>query len=441
MLTLSILRCPDNVPPQTRTVQGGEFAIGRGPENDWVLSDPDRDVSRRHCLIAYRAGVWELTDLSTNGTFLNHEKAPVGRGVVRALKDGDRLSFGPYEIEVRITAEQPATAATPFVLDPFAAPGEPFPAPPAPPAEASLGFGQDPLLGAAADDPRAQAFAPPPITLPPDFDPLAPEAGEAPLIGPTQPDHSPSLEDAFRPPRVLLPEDWDRDFSLRAGAAASAAGPPQTPSVPEPAPAPAAVPAATASEEALLAAFLRGAGIADARPSDPVAAMEGLGAAFRAFVCGLRQALIARLAIKREFRIETTMLKPSGNNPLKFSANDEDALIALIGAGRRTDMGAAEAVADAMRDMRLHELAMLGAMQAAVRGLLAEFDPAKLRQGVEKGGLNFVAVKKKAQAWDAFEALHARITAALADDFDSVFGKTFAQAYERALAEAREEGR
>src|SRR5579875_2879566 len=62
------------------------------------------------------------------------------RRVAAALPD--RLSSGPYEIEVRITAEQSATAATPFVLDPFAAPGEPFPAPPAPPAEAPLGSGQ-----------------------------------------------------------------------------------------------------------------------------------------------------------------------------------------------------------------------------------------------------------------------------------------------------------
>jgi type VI secretion system protein ImpI/type VI secretion system protein len=39
-LTLNMLRCPDAVPPQTRTVAVGEFAIGRGPENDWLLGDP-----------------------------------------------------------------------------------------------------------------------------------------------------------------------------------------------------------------------------------------------------------------------------------------------------------------------------------------------------------------------------------------------------------------
>ena len=73
--------------------------------------------------------------------------------------------------------------------------------------------------------------------------------------------------------------------------------------------------------------------------------------------------------------------------------------------------------------------------------LMEELDPAKLRRTAERGGLNLVPMQRKANAWDAFEALHARITQALSDDFDSVFGKNFARAYERALAEvsAKEE--
>jgi predicted component of type VI protein secretion system len=34
--------------------------------------------------------------------------------------------------------------------------------------------------------------------------------------------------------------------------------------------------------------------------------------------------------------------------------------------------------------------------------------------------------QRKARAWDAYEALHARTVLALADDFDSVFGNAFA---------------
>jgi type VI secretion system protein ImpI/type VI secretion system protein len=454
-LTLSMLRCPETVAPETRSLQSGEFSIGRGPENDWVLADPERSISKQHCMLAYRSGCWQIADLSTNGTFLNRNSEPLGRGQAHDLRDGDRVRIGSYEIEVRIVeaaAQRPAAASqNPFDLDPFANP------PAGPPGGR---FEPDPLLRpAGAPDPFAAGFGSPGVNLPADYDPLAPEPSDAPFTGPAQADHSPHIEDAFIPPpaRSVLPDDWDREFRSFAASPAAPEPAPVTPTpavaspiVAPPGPAPAAppeaiatpprapipAPAASSVEADLLVAFLRGVGVADLRPSgDPAAAMEALGRAFRALVSGLRRALMARAAVKREFRLEQTMLRSQGNNPLKFSADDEDALRALLGAGRRTEMNAADAVADALRDVRLHELATVVAMQSAVRALMAELDPAKLRRTAERGGLDFVPMQRKAGAWDAFEALHARITHALSDDFDSVFGKNFARAYERALAE------
>ena len=453
-LTLSMLRCPETVAPQSRSLQSGEFSIGRGPENDWVLADPERSISKRHCMLAFRSGCWQIADLSTNGTFLNRDSEPLGRGQPHDLRDGDRVRIGPYEIEVRIVeaaaSRGAAASQNPFDLDPFANP----------PAGSPGGqFEPDPLLRpAGAPDPFAAGFGSPGVNLPADYDPLAPEPSDAPFAGPAQSDHSPHIEDAFipRPARPVLPDDWDREFRsysspvLEGAPVAPAPAATHVPAAAPPAPAPTAPPeaivapgpapapasAAPAAETDLLAAFLRGIGVADLRPSgDPATAMEALGAAFRALVSGLRRALMARAAVKREFRLEQTMLRSQGNNPLKFSADDEDALRALLGAGRRTNMNAAEAVADALRDVRLHELATVVAMQSAVRALLAELDPAKLRRAAERGGLDFVPGQRKANAWDAFEALHARITHALSDDFDSVFGKNFARAYERALEE------
>ena len=49
--------------------------------------------------------------------------------------------------------------------------------------------------------------------------------------------------------------------------------------------------------------------------------------------------------------------------------------------------------------------------------------------------MTLLPAQRKARAWDAYEALHARTVQALADDFDSVFGKAFARAYERAADE------
>jgi type VI secretion system protein ImpI/type VI secretion system protein len=375
MLTLMLLRGPDAaLAAERRDVEDGPFSIGRAPGNEWALADPDRHLSKRHCVIARHGAEWRVTDLSTNGTFLNREPEPIGVGSARELRDGDVLRLGAYEIEVRVAADVPLP-------------------PPAP-------FG--------------------PLRL---FDDVPLNAFDEPV----RPDHTPAIEDAFRPPRALLGEDWDLDLSHSAALAAAlaagraAAPPPATPVLPQ-----AAAPAAD-----LLAAFLRGAGMPDARVADPEAAMESLGAAFRALVVGLRAALVARAEVKGAFRIEQTQIRPRGNNPLKFAAGEEDALAALLGAGRRTTQRPADAVAEALRDLQAHELATMAALQAAARALLMELAPARLRD--EAGAL--LPAQRKARAWDAYEAQHARLAQTLSDASDSPFARAFARAYERALAE------
>ena len=459
-LTVTMLRCPDTVAPETRVLQGGEFSIGRGSENDWVLPDRERFLSKRHCILAYRSGSWQIADLSTNRTFLNGEAAPVGHAQPRDLHDGDRLRLGDYEIELRIAktaipARAPLGQGDPFALDPFAPPLGP----------ATGHFDPDPLLPRRpGQDPFAEPFVSASINVPPNNNPFTPEPGEVRFAGPTQPDHSPHIEDVFRPglPHSLLPDDWDHEpapqpptppavtgSALASGLtdtpAAVAVGPPEaslvkdaSPVTPPPVSAPPIPPAAVIRNDDLLAAFLRGTGLPDARPADAVAAMEALGGAFRELISGLRLAMIARSTIKGEFRIEQTMFRSRGNNPLKFSADDDDAMLALLGAGRRTEMGPAEAVADALRDLRLHEIATIAAMRSAVQGMIARFDPAKLRLAAEQSGLSLVPVQRKARAWDAFEALFVQTSHALADDFDGVFGRAFARAYEQALKETRD---
>jgi type VI secretion system FHA domain protein len=81
-------------------VHGG--LIGRAPDNDWVLPDPDRYVSSHHAKVSFRAGNWILEDTSTNGIYVNDSDAPLLASGPRKLKDGDRLRFGDYDIIVSI---------------------------------------------------------------------------------------------------------------------------------------------------------------------------------------------------------------------------------------------------------------------------------------------------------------------------------------------------
>ena len=164
--------------------------------------------------------------------------------------------------------------------------------------------------------------------------------------------------------------------------------------------------------------------------------MEQLGGAFRALVTGLRQVLIARSSTKREFRIGATQIQTHGNNPLKFSANDDDALIGLLGTGRRSDMSPEQAVSEALDDIRQHELAVMPAMQAAVHALVMRLAPEALQKEVDgSGGALALLSNRKARAWEAYETLHGQIARGLTDNFDSVFGKQFALAYEQIITE------
>ena len=53
-------------------MRGGSVTLGRGDDNDVVLPDPDRMVSKHHCVIEEHGGDVVALDLSTNGTFLNY---------------------------------------------------------------------------------------------------------------------------------------------------------------------------------------------------------------------------------------------------------------------------------------------------------------------------------------------------------------------------------
>jgi pSer/pThr/pTyr-binding forkhead associated (FHA) protein len=54
-------------------VEGATASLGRSPEND--ISIPERHVSRQHAVVAFRDGVFTITDLgSANGTFVNDKR-------------------------------------------------------------------------------------------------------------------------------------------------------------------------------------------------------------------------------------------------------------------------------------------------------------------------------------------------------------------------------
>jgi type VI secretion system FHA domain protein len=154
--------------------------------------------------------------------------------------------------------------------------------------------------------------------------------------------------------------------------------------------------------------------------------MRTAGTMLRAAVAGLRALLIARADVKREFRIEQTMLRATNNNPVKFAATEEQALAALLDP-RGNGLAALKETVD---DLTAHQVATLAATQAAARALLDRLAPGPLEAEDPGGGLLPGAREKR--LWEAYRRRHAQLLEQFEDDFDSAFGKAFARAYEQA---------
>ncbi|HEV7250355.1 MAG TPA: FHA domain-containing protein [Shinella sp.] len=120
MLLRLVLKGPERLTAGLRekTVETGALVIGRSDDADWVLADPERIVSKRHCRIERQAGGFLLTDMSTNGVLVNG--VPLGREASRTLVDKDVLTLGDAIIAIAIETAAPDVAPLPVADDPFA---------------------------------------------------------------------------------------------------------------------------------------------------------------------------------------------------------------------------------------------------------------------------------------------------------------------------------
>ena len=76
-------------------------SIGRSPDNNLVLPDPARYISGKHARIVFRDKSYLFSDTSANGTYFINRGFLLRQGTV-ALRDGERLKIGDYEIKVAV---------------------------------------------------------------------------------------------------------------------------------------------------------------------------------------------------------------------------------------------------------------------------------------------------------------------------------------------------
>lgn len=159
--------------------------IGRAENNQLVLPDPERTISRVHAQVVYRNGRYAIVDRGSNPISVNGR--PLGNGQEALIQPGDELQIGGYAMRVEAASAAPgAAAADPFADFPGLASSAPVagraPAPAAPFADPLAGFGAPPRPSPAPSYASPPSPAPSVGGIPLDWDPFAADAA-APAAG------------------------------------------------------------------------------------------------------------------------------------------------------------------------------------------------------------------------------------------------------------------
>jgi type VI secretion system protein len=474
-------------PPIELRLTSGTATIGRSRDSDLFLDDPDRVVSGTHASIDVRDnGIW-ITDTSRNGTFLNQSVEALPTHQPMALKDGDRLTIGPYEIQVSILSGSAGVAA--IGQHPFTDIASDSPLPGLPAAGAAPDILD--LLGAGGTGearPDTQGDATPNLVDDPFADAVSFDSklAGAPASAPRKgTDHQTPVENVyFRPPEVQpIPDDYDVLNDVWAAPLdqpgtvlpdSSTSGPTSTESAhPQPESDPFASPAAESSfsqdmpggpvlsgppaseapshrtsvspsvhtrvdidASALVGAFLEGLGVRDPGGLEqPEELMRNAGALLRELSTGLTLTLMGRAQFKSELRLGVTTIRPAENNPFKFSVDPNDILDRLLFRPSPGFLPAVAAAREGFDDIRAHEMAMTAGLQAALRALLARFEPAELeRRLTARSRLDQVLpMARKSRYWDLFREAYEEVSADAAEDFMRLFGDAFTKAYQEQI--------
>ncbi len=378
-------------------VHGG--AIGRARDNEWILPDPERYLSGNHARVEFRAGKYYLVDTSSNGTYVNGAQVPLGRFHEYALKDGDYIRIGEYELLVSIDPSNDFPPDQSAIVAYDGASGS---------SAARKSTAND--LGADLD---LSELLEPSNNLDADVGSAARNAYGQSVAPNAELEKMPQEEPSAVPWHMMT-----RPLSVERAAAPRA----QT------------APLYDGEFDAGLAAFCRGAGI-DPRalaPEARTASLQLAGQLLRETVLGLMDLQQSRREYRNRFRMAAP---PAEESPsvMNFSQGVDATLLRLL-TTLSTRAGSVEAMRENFREVKAQNAAALAAMQAALEEFLARFEPKELEQRFDHGAKRGVFdTQNKARYWEMYTELYSGLLQRPAGGLPHLFAEAFAQAYQETL--------
>ena len=443
--------------------------VGRDQYLDWVLPDPNRVISGKHCEIRYQNGGYWLRDTSTNGTFVNQN--PRRLTDPHQLHNGDRIEIGHYIIRVDLDGEEAggadaagSGAAGGGLWDAADAAPAVDPGSLKAPAKPSL-LAADPLDHWLANAPIVPAVPPPAYAPPPPpayAAPQPPPFAPPPPLAFTPPPAAVPVDDIWSVGRIgdpamtprrstLFPAESAEDFTPPATVAVTAPSPAPAPVVTPP-PMPAAVPVTPPapvaavppqmSSDAAGAEFIRrfaeGAGLEPEAIAmrDAGELAEMLGMLIQICAGNIGQLLLARAQAKSAMRSASqTMIQLQGNNPLRWAPTPQDAMKLMFGRPTPSYVDACNAFEKSFQTLKNHEMDTFAALQEAIQTLFADLDPAVIERSLggdgKKGGFFSNDRALKARLWDEFVSRWKTRTGAFDSGMFGAFMRVFGEAYDR----------
>lgn len=185
--------------------------------------------------------------------------------------------------------------------------------------------------------------------------------------------------------------------------------------------------------EVLKQAFLRGAGI----PADAVGAltpelMELLGKLMNSCLQGTIDLLALRSLVKQEVKADVTMVVMRNNNPLKFFPDSETVLTQMLRKKMPGFMEPLESIEDAYRDLRGHQKGVVVGTRASMDKVIRRLRPERIESALKLNPLlAILPFGRKAALWDLYRQQHHSVAGESQDQFKTLFGADFLDAYEK----------
>ncbi|MCJ7556882.1 MAG: type VI secretion system-associated FHA domain protein TagH [Gammaproteobacteria bacterium] len=471
------------------TVHGG--TMGRSVDNTWVLPDPHRHISGKHAAILNKDGHYFVLDTSTNGVFMNKASTRIGRGNSARLSDGDTFRISDFIFQVSLKKDKDASVMDKHPADmsldekddmiSYAALlDDDLASTQSAQAEASQrdrDFADEFLTETIAPDSLDEkiegwelmelpesAITPPPkprsepsvellaadeIKVREDLDlSLADENLDDMLTSETSarltlvedfPGSESTITEEDRPrlepaPR-RAPEKASRTPEKASRTPEKAS---RTPEKASPAPAKSTADSGTTRGDAVLI-FLQAAGmdVSNFRPQDSAQIMQNAGQLLREFVVGAKDTIMNRSEIKSTLRVAHTTIQEGEYNPLRFSAGVDESLRALLFEKSRRNMSPVDAVRQSFHATRVHQLAMVHAMNEAVKSLYDRFDPVDLEERFDRGMKRgpILGTTNKLKYWGLFADLYNAMAEGRNEGTPHMFVDEFSRAYDARVKE------